>query len=147
MIAGTDCPMCEDAHLPTNPGSDLIAELEWSYARLGANQTKPGYCLVILKEHRAELDDLSAAELAGFWTDVARVAGAIRSVVHPVKLDYLVMGHRVPHLHCHLYPHFEDDDPFANPDISAGSLRLEPAETRERLKQLRVALQQAKPST
>lgn len=37
-----------------------------------------------------------------------------------MKIDYLVMGHRMPHLHCHLLPQHADDDPLRNPDISDG---------------------------
>ena len=33
------------------------------------------------------------------------------------------MGHRCPHLHCHIYPQYGNNDPFQNIDISAGDVR------------------------
>jgi diadenosine tetraphosphate (Ap4A) HIT family hydrolase len=137
MRSGTDCPMCADAHLPSNPASDLITKLSTSYARLARNQTAAGYCVVILNRHAAELHELEAGELAGFWSDVARVGAAIHAEFSPVKLDYLVMGHRAPHIHCHVYPQYEDDDPFLNVDISRGESILGGAEQEDRLRALR----------
>jgi len=34
MRSGSNCPMCVDSCLPTNPYSDLVAELSVSYVRL-----------------------------------------------------------------------------------------------------------------
>lgn len=39
-----------------------------------------------------------------------------------MKLDHLSMGHRCPHLHCHIYPQYRYNDPFQNIDISAGDV-------------------------
>ena len=43
----------------------------------------------------------------------ADVGRSITEVLGPTKLDYLVMGHLCPHVHCHVYPQYEDDDPHA----------------------------------
>jgi hypothetical protein len=40
MWDGDECGMCADAPLATNPFGDLILETDWSYVRLGINQTK-----------------------------------------------------------------------------------------------------------
>ena len=140
MVAGVDCPMCADASLPTNPGSELVTELPWSYLRLVHNQTHAGYCVVILKQHLPELDDLASDQLAGFWADVATAAAAIRRVFEPRKLDYLVMGHRVPHLHCHVYPQYEDNDPLYNVNIWDGDVRQNNLDRASRLALLRAAI-------
>lgn len=35
------------------------------------------------------------------------------------------MGFRIPHYHCHVYPQYEDDDPFRLIDVTTGEVRLE----------------------
>ncbi len=66
---------------------------------------RPGYAYVIWKgRHVAEPTELSAEEAAGFWADVARVAGAVDAQYRPAKMNWLSLGNGVPHLHVHLVP-------------------------------------------
>lgn len=140
MLRGHDCPMCADMRLASNDHSDLIAPLTASVARLHRNQTKRGYVVVILNQHVCEFHDLDAKTRAEFWNDVSAVGRAVTTAFAPVKLDYLVMGHRCPHLHCHVYPQYPDDDPFAEVDISAGLTRLSLQEQAGRVEILRQLL-------
>lgn len=103
--------MCADIHLEENEFSVLLAETPWSFIRLNRNQPALGYVVVALKRHACELFELDPEELAGFWADVARVAGALERICKPVKLDYLVMGHMCPHVHCHVLALGADHDP------------------------------------
>lgn len=112
MRAGVDCSMCADAHLPSNPFSVLVAEVPASHVRLSRNQAKAGYCVVIAKEHVPEVHDFDDETLINFWRDVASVGRAVERLYSPVKLNNLVMGARCPHVHCHVYPQYSDDDPF-----------------------------------
>lgn len=137
MVAGVDCPMCADAHLPTNEHGDLIAELPGSYARLPVNQTQPGYTALIAKRHASELYDLTSEELALFWRDVAAVGRTVVALFSPVKLDYLVMGHLCPHVHCHVYPQYEHNDPHALINPQDGDLRLDDVEWTQRISAIR----------
>lgn len=66
----------------------------------------------------------SDAEWAASWSDVQRAVRAIAHVFRPKKIDYFVMGHRMPHLHCHLFPQHAADDPKRNPNISDGPLHI-----------------------
>lgn len=120
MRAGVDCPMCADAHLPSNPFGILVTELPATYVRLHRNQTRPGYCVVIAKEHVPEVHEFDDETLVAFWRDAADVGRAIEQVFSPVKLDSLIMGHRCPHVHCHLYPLYPSDDPYKPVDIGEG---------------------------
>jgi len=129
--------MCAGAHLPADDHSDLVLELRASYARLQRNQTHPGYTAVILKRHACELYELSPAALGAFWADVAWVGAAITDLFQPVKLDTLVMGHRCPHLHCHVFPRYEGDDPFAPIDVTEGAVRLTVTEQGDRVALIR----------
>lgn len=133
------CGMCADAHLEENPHSVLIASTPTAHIRLARNQAHPGYCLVILREHVTDLADLDAGALAAFWSDVQRAGRAIGAVLEPRKIDYLVMGHRMPHLHCHLLPQHEGDDPLRNVDISDGPVLLPEVELSARSARLRRA--------
>jgi diadenosine tetraphosphate (Ap4A) HIT family hydrolase len=146
MTAGIDCPMCADIHLPTNPYSDLIAELPGSYARLNHNQTHAGYTVVFAKRHAVEVHDLNADELRLFWIDVAAVGRTISALFAPVKLDNLVMGHLCPHVHCHVYPQYRTDDPHALVDIQVGTVRLNDEDWQARLTAVRNRLAVEHPS-
>ena len=114
---GKDCPMCADIHLAENPHSFKVCELSQSIVRLPRNQYMRGWTLVVLKRHAAELFELSPHELHGFWDDVARVAHALERVYAPAKINYLIFGHRCPHVHCHLLAHGYDADPHKPVDI------------------------------
>lgn len=118
------CGMCADAHLGENEHSNLVISTSTTHVRLARNQAHPGYCLVILKEHVTDLGDLDPATLSEFWLDVQRAGRAIAKVYEPCKIDYLVMGHRMPHLHCHVFPQHSTDDPTRNVDISEGLVLL-----------------------
>lgn len=122
LAAEETCGMCADAHLPTNEHSVLIARTDASYVRLARNQAHPGYSLVILREHVTGIEELSPSQLKTFWADVQRAGRAVQQTFTPKKIDYLVMGHRMPHLHCHLLPQHAADDPRRNPDISDGPI-------------------------
>ena len=51
----------------------------------------------------------SPEEAAGFWSDVARVAGRVEEEYQPAKMNWLSLGNGVPHLHVHLVPRPHDD--------------------------------------
>lgn len=133
------CGMCADAHLDENQHSLRVASTATTHVRLVRNQAHPGYCVVILRAHETDLAELGQADLTAFWTDVQRAGRAIATVVEPCKIDYFVMGHRMPHLHCHVFPQHTRDDPRRNVDISDGPKFPSPAELRERALLLRNA--------
>lgn len=60
----------------------------------------------------------------GFGADAQRAARVIDAVFRPKKIDYLVMGHRMPHVHCHLLPQHSADDPLRNVNIADGPTYL-----------------------
>ena len=98
------------------PGADetphglRIFEGRWADGYIGRYPVRPGYAYVIWKgRHVAEPTELSAEEAAGFWSEVARVAGAIDEEYRPVKMNWLSLGNGVPHLHVHLVPRPLDD--------------------------------------
>jgi diadenosine tetraphosphate (Ap4A) HIT family hydrolase len=137
MISVTRCPMCADAHLVTNEHSDLVVESTVSFTRLSKNQTHVGYSIIILKRHASELHDLDEEELRLFCLDVVRVSRVIAELFRPVKLDTLMMGHLCPHVHCHVVPQYQDDDPHALINVQEGDIRLSEVDQRDRVAAIR----------
>jgi diadenosine tetraphosphate (Ap4A) HIT family hydrolase len=50
------------------------------------------------------------------------------------------MGFRVPHVHCHFYPQYDDDDPFRPIDVTDGNVRLDDAAWEKRIADMRARL-------
>ncbi|MBO0980626.1 HIT family protein [Microbacterium sp. SD291] len=131
------CGMCADMHLEENDHSLLVASTATSHMRIARNQAHPGYSLVILREHITDLVELEPEQLSAFWSDVQRAGRAITAIFEPRKIDYLVMGHRMPHLHCHVFPQHANDGPRRNVDISDGPDLIPLASLREHARELR----------
>jgi diadenosine tetraphosphate (Ap4A) HIT family hydrolase len=143
LLDGTDCPMCEDAHLEANAFSRLVAELRQSFVRLGRNQSRRGYTVVISKRHVNELFEFTDDELTGYWRDVADAAAAVQRVFAPVKINYAVLGNLCPHVHCHILPQFAADDGRHVLDMADGEVVLGDNECALLLTELRRALAEA----
>lgn len=97
----------------------LIAALPRTFVVLGANQGLPGWCVLILREHREHLAELPREEQLEVFDEVARVAAAIRAVfpnsgagAGPPRINYECLGNQVNHIHWHVIPrHASDPDP------------------------------------
>ncbi len=116
MKDGSDCPFCKDIHMEENQHSLKITELETSFVRLPRNQYWKGWVIVALKKHATELFDLSREELAHFWEEVSIVASAVNKVYKPIKINYTIYGNLCPHIHCHIFPQYVENDPHASID-------------------------------
>lgn len=128
MKDGSNCPMCLDGHLPANDFSFLVVELAHSYVRLPRNQFMRGWTILILKRHACELYELTSTELAGFFTEVARVAQAVAGIYRPAKLNYGVFGNLCPHIHCHIVVQQVEDDPTKPLHMNEREVLLDDAE-------------------
>jgi diadenosine tetraphosphate (Ap4A) HIT family hydrolase len=91
---------------------------------------------VIAKRHVVELYDLTRRERAAFVEDLASVGRAVAQAFGPVKLDTLMMGHLCPHLHCHIYPQYDHDDPHKLINVQEGDQILSEDEHRRRIELL-----------
>lgn len=107
------CPLCQAVErIRARQHTLLIAELPETYAVLGENQGCRGWCVLILKEHKEHLTDMGISRQARIFQDVARLAGAVRLVTAPVRINYECLGNVVPHVHWHVIPrHTDDPDP------------------------------------
>ena len=133
------CPFC--AKEPQDPAR-RIAELGTSVLYLAEDQFFPGWCLLILKRHAAELWQLDPAERTTLMEEVSRVARALASVFDAVKMNYELLGNQVAHVHWHLVPRRADDPSPRLPTwtVEHAPKRLSAAETAERVARIRTQL-------
>ena len=69
-----------------------------------------GYCVVVWRgRHVAEPTELSDTEAGQYWDDVLRVARAVQLHYAPAKLNLMMLGNSLPHLHTHIVPRYVDD--------------------------------------
>ncbi|MFM9995586.1 MAG: HIT family protein [Phycisphaerales bacterium] len=114
------CPLCRTitSASSTAPAS-VIAAMRETLVVLGDNQGCPGWSVLILRDHVEHLAELSDAGQASVFTEVARVAAAIRAVFPasgvgggPPRINYECLGNAEPHVHWHVIPrHADDPDP------------------------------------
>ena len=84
------------------------------------------------QRHVAELHELSKAEIHQLSTDIAALGATINELFQPVKIADLSMGFLCPHLHCHVFPLYSDDDPHALINVREGDHYLSEDEWKER---------------
>jgi diadenosine tetraphosphate (Ap4A) HIT family hydrolase len=103
------CEYCREA------GGEVL----WSDARcrvvLAPEPAFPGFCRVIWQEHRSEMSDLDENERQHLMRVVFATETALRSVLHPTKINLASLGNLTPHVHWHVIPRFADDSHFPSP--------------------------------
>ena len=92
-----------------------IAELTVSTAFLYPDQAFRGRCLLTLREHHTELFHLTPAMRNALMQDVSRIAEALFQALHPIKMNYELLGNLVPHIHWHVIPRFREDGLYPQP--------------------------------
>jgi diadenosine tetraphosphate (Ap4A) HIT family hydrolase len=108
MSTNNACMYCAKDHRLTDIMME-ICELDASILYLFKEQTYKGRCIVAYKkEHKEEIFQLSEEELALFTKDVARVAAAVKKAFAPGKINYGAYGDKMPHIHFHIVPKYED---------------------------------------
>jgi diadenosine tetraphosphate (Ap4A) HIT family hydrolase len=64
-----------------------------------------GYCWVIWRNgHLCEPTDLDPTDAQMFFADMLTVGRAMQELLDPAKLNYEILGNKVPHLHAHVVP-------------------------------------------
>lgn len=88
---------------------DLVYDGAVTRAYLQRSASFRGYCVLVLKHHAEELDDLPADERCALMEDITRVTRAVRTVCSPAKVNYEILGNMVPHVHVHIIPRYKTD--------------------------------------
>lgn len=86
-----------------------VCDLEASTIYLFKEQTYRGRCIVAYKGHVNELYELEDKELIAYIKDVTKAANAIKKAFSPDKINYGAYSDKLPHLHFHIVPKYEDD--------------------------------------
>ena len=104
------CPCCN--HAPPPDSHVDIAELRHSFvtAERIAQGRLFGKCHVLIKNHHVNFEDIPPDEMAAFMGDVQKTGKALRKVTCAVKINYEIHSNSGPHIHCHLFPRYLDDD-------------------------------------
>jgi len=145
-MRGESCAMCAQGRPDENEFGIRVYRSDTSDAYLQkADVGQRGYTIVIWRgRHVAEPTELSDTEAGQYWDDVLRVARAIEVHYTPAKLNLMMLGNSLPHLHTHVVPRYLDDrDPghpprFMNageqtPALPIDDLRRDAAKLSERM--------------
>ncbi len=117
------------------PKDHKIAEFDLSAAYLHDDQCFPGWTVLVLKRHATELFELTREERAALIEEVSNVAGALAVVFDAIKINYELLGNKVPHLHWHIIPRLAGDPAPREPvwRVPREPQRLGPDELHDRL--------------
>lgn len=107
-MKANDCSYCMRNELLDEFGI-FVQELPASILVLFKEQSHLGRCIVASKEHVSEITDMTEAEMAAFYNDVRRVAGAIHKAFNPDKVNYGAYGDTCGHCHVHIVPKYKDE--------------------------------------
>ncbi|HEX2974936.1 MAG TPA: HIT family protein, partial [Bacteroidales bacterium] len=85
-----------------------ICDLEVSQLFLFKEQSHPGRCNVVYKDHGIEFHELNEQQRNAFMRDVAAAGKAIADVFNPDKINYGSYADKLSHLHFHIVPKYKD---------------------------------------
>ena len=125
-MRGDGCAMCADGRPDESAFGIRVYRSDTADAYLQkADVGQRGYCLVIWRgRHVADVTQLSDSETGRYWEDVMRVARAVELHYTPAKLNLMMLGNEVPHLHTHVVPRYVDDsEPGRPPSMRIGEAR------------------------
>jgi len=109
-VAGQGCPMCTTLGQGDNDFGVAVFTGEVAEVYLERRSRLPGYCVVVWRHgHVAEPTDLKPGQANLYWAEVLATARAVRARFAPVKMNYMLLGNHVPHLHTHVLPRYRDD--------------------------------------
>jgi diadenosine tetraphosphate (Ap4A) HIT family hydrolase len=111
MMGEQNCRYCTR----TTDIVEIVADLEVSTLYITKDQTYRGRCILALKEHKTEVFQLSADEVAAFGRDMAKASKAIYDAFNPDKINYAAFGDTYPHVHFHLVPKYKGGKSWGGP--------------------------------
>ena len=121
--SGRSCPVCNEGRPDEADGRLRVFSGELIDAYLNRDDAVRGYVVAFFRgRHAVEPTDLTDDEAVRFWRELLSVARAIEAEYEPLKLNLLILGNTMPHLHAHLIPRYVDDpDAGGPPRLMVGS--------------------------
>lgn len=115
------CPLC------TQPEHGLLWHNDHIYVIAVDDALYPGYTRVIWRDHIAEMTQLPPVHRNELMDIIWQVEQTMRQTLQPTKINLAQFGNKVPHMHWHVIPRWQEDSHF--PDaIWAPPARRTPAE-------------------
>jgi diadenosine tetraphosphate (Ap4A) HIT family hydrolase len=109
-VAGTACSFCAEGRPQESAVGLRIHAGDVSDAYLSRRAMVRGYAVVIWRgRHVIDPHHLSEQEAASFHLEALRVGAALERYFEPLKINYMTLGNRVPHLHTHVTARYWDD--------------------------------------
>ena len=124
------CPCCNNLPMPDGMEDLAILDYSWVTIEPTAQGRLFGKCVVGAKYHSVLFYDMPKEEMANFMSDVQKVSEVLHKVTGAVKINYEIHGNSAPHLHCHLFPRYLDDD-FPGQGIDVKLTEPSPYESEE----------------
>jgi histidine triad (HIT) family protein len=108
------CPFC--AYISGEVECAVIAETELALAIVNKTQYERGAALVLPKQHRETILDITPTEIASVYTLAKRIAVAGEAAFGAIGANVfqnngIKAGQHVPHMHVHVVPRYEASDP------------------------------------
>lgn len=127
-----------------------ICDLKASTVFLCKDQTLPGRCTIMFKEHYNELYEIPKKDRDDYMDDVCALAQTITELFGADKINYGIYGDEVPHVHYTLCPKYKGmlgwGMPFVMFPKEAERIVLTDNEYKERMDQIRKKLKEQRGS-
>lgn len=144
QLSGAACSLCAEGRPEEIEGRIRFFSSKWSDGYLHLRGVQRGYAVVIWRgRHVVEPTELSEEEATAFWFDLLRVGRVMQVVYRPLKMNYQLLGNRVPHLHWLVAPRFWDDVAPGDPLPGSGYQEFPEEAVRREVAQLRALLAQS----
>lgn len=143
LVRGEGCPLCRElaSTVPSNEYRYTVADLAVTQLWLAANQSVPGYCVLVCSRHVREPYELARDERIAFFEDMVQAGQALERTFHAVKMNFEILGNSVPHLHCHIKPRSYGDPAPGKPiHPDERVVLLSPDQYEQRVELIRAAL-------
>ena len=122
-----------------------VCDLRASKVFLCKDQTLPGRCTIMFKDHYEEIFEIPKAERDLYMDDVCLLAETINELFHPDKINYGIYGDGCRHVHYTVCPKYEGKLGWGAPFIMFPDPKdrvwLTEEEYAQRMDLLRTALQ------
>lgn len=100
-----------------------ICDLRAAKVFLCRDQTLPGRCTIMFKEHYDEIYEIPKAERDEFMDDVCALSQTIKELFDADKINYAIYGDNVTHVHYTLCPKFKGKLGWGGPFVMFPDLK------------------------
>ena len=121
-----------------------VCDLRASKVFLCKDQTLPGRCTIMYKDHYEEIYEIPKEERDLYMDDVCLLASTIKELFHPDKINYGIYGDECRHVHYTVCPKYRGKLGWGSPFVMfpdpVERIYLTDDEYKERMDILRKAL-------